>query len=72
MAPLDTFPPGLRAVAEATPFPLMVDFPARLLAGLPVASTAGFAAIAGWCAVLLPIGLVLWRAGLRRYSAMGA
>ncbi|MFM8936204.1 MAG: ABC transporter permease [Vulcanococcus sp.] len=72
VAPLDTFPPGLRAVAEATPFPLMVDFPARLLAGLPVASNAGFAAIAGWFAVLLPIGLVLWRAGLRRYSAMGA
>jgi ABC-2 type transport system permease protein len=72
VAPLDTFPPGWRALADATPFPLMVDFPARLLAGLPVDSGAGFAAIAAWCAVLLPIGLLLWRAGLRRYSAMGA
>lgn len=72
VAPLDTFPPGLRALANATPFPLMVDFPARLLAGLPVATAAGFTAIAAWCAALLPLGLLLWRAGLRRYSAMGA
>lgn len=72
VAPLDTFPPGLRAFATATPFPLMVDFPARLLAGLPVATATGFVAIAAWCAVLLPIGLLLWRVGLRHYSAMGA
>ena len=72
VAPLDTYPPRLRALAEATPFPLMLDFPARLLAGQPVALAASFAAMAAWCALLLPIGLLLWRAGLRRYSAMGA
>jgi ABC-2 type transport system permease protein len=50
----------------------MVDFPARLLAGEPVNAALGFGAIAAWCLLLLPIGRVLWRAGLRRYSAMGA
>ena len=72
VAPLDTFPPALRRLALATPFPWMVDFPARLLAGEPVNVALGFAAIAAWCLLLLPIGHWLWRAGLRRYSAMGA
>ena len=72
VAPLDTFPPAMRRLALATPFPWMVDFPARLLAGEPVNVALGFGAIAAWCLLLLPIGHWLWRAGLRRYSAMGA
>ncbi|MCF8140232.1 MAG: ABC-2 family transporter protein [Cyanobium usitatum Tobar12.5m-G36] len=72
VAPLETFPPGVRRLALATPFPWMVDFPARLLAGEPVNLALGFGAIAAWCLLLLPIGHWLWRAGLRRYSAMGA
>ena len=72
VAPLDTFPPAVRRLALATPFPCMVDFPARLLAGEPVNVALGFGAIAAWCLLLLPIGHWLWRAGLRRYSAMGA
>ncbi len=72
VAPLDTFPPAVRRLAQATPFPWMVDFPARLLAGEPVNVALGFGAIAAWCLLLLPIGHWLWRAGLRRYSAMGA
>ena len=72
VAPLDTFPPAVRRLALATPFPWMVDFPARLLAGEPLNLALGFGAIAAWCLLLLPIGHWLWRAGLRRYSAMGA
>ena len=72
VAPLETFPPAVRRLALATPFPWMVDFPARLLAGEPVNVALGFGAIAAWCLLLLPNGHWLWRAGLRRYSAMGA
>ena len=72
VAPLETFPPAVRRLAMATPFPWMVDFPARLLAGEEVNATLGFAAISAWCLLLLPIGRWLWLAGLRRYSAMGA
>jgi ABC-2 type transport system permease protein len=32
----------------------------------------GFAAQLGWLALLLPLTLLLWRAGVRRYAAMGA
>jgi ABC-2 type transport system permease protein len=33
---------------------------------------AGFGAQLAWIALLLPLVLLLWRAGVRRYSAMGA
>ena len=46
--------------------------PARLLAGLPVNAAVGFGAQLAWIAVLLPLALLLWRTGVRRYTAMGA
>jgi len=72
VAPLDTYPPEVRRLAELTPFPSMVNFPASLLAGETVNVVGGFTVLALWCALLLPLCLVLWRAGVRRYSAMGA
>ena len=54
------------------PFPYLIDFPARVLAGQPVDLLAGFGAQLAWVALLLPLVLLLWRAGVRRYSAMGA
>ncbi len=55
-----------------TPFPYLIDFPARVLSGDSVNLAAGFAAQLGWVLLLLPLVLLLWRAGVRRYSAMGA
>jgi len=72
LAPLAAFPPAVRAMARWTPFPWLIDFPARLLAGLPVNLALGFAAQLAWIALLLPAVLGLWRAGVRRYTAMGA
>ena len=70
--PLTAFPPAVRALAQWTPFPYLIDFPARVLAGQPVDLMAGFGAQLAWIALLLPLVLLLWRAGVRRYSAMGA
>jgi ABC-2 type transport system permease protein len=72
VAPLEAFPSGVRRLAEATPFPSMVAFPARLLSGAEVDLVAGLATMAAWGALLLPLYLLLWRAGHRRYAAMGA
>jgi ABC-2 type transport system permease protein len=72
LAPLAAFPAGVRAAAQWTPFPWLIDFPARLLAGLPVDPVVGFGAQLAWIALLLPLVLLLWRAGVRRYTAMGA
>lgn len=72
MAPLEVFPPAVRQVARWTPFPWIIHFPARLLAGGEGPSAGGFAALLAWLAFLLPLTLLLWRAGVRRYAAMGA
>ena len=72
VAPLQSFPPEVRRLAEWTPFPWMLRFPAALLAGEPLAVGSGLLVMVAWIALLLPILLVLWRAGVRRYSAMGA
>ncbi|MCP9887291.1 ABC-2 family transporter protein [Cyanobium sp. ATX 6A2] len=78
VAPLQAFPPELRRLALHTPFPYLIGFPAQVLAGNPMGEgqpfglAAGFAAMALWIALLLPLLVLLWRAGVRRYSAMGA
>jgi ABC-2 type transport system permease protein len=72
LAPLTAFPPVIRTVAQWTPFPYLIDFPARVLAQQPVDWVAGFGAQLAWIALLVPLVLGLWRAGVRRYSGMGA
>ena len=72
VAPLEVFPPAVRAVALWTPFPYMIAFPAQLLSGNPPSFSGGFAAMALWIGLLLPLVALLWKAGVRRYAAMGA
>ena len=72
VAPLQSFPEGMRRLAEWTPFPWMLRFPAALLAHEPLAVAPGLAVQLAWIALLTPVLLLLWRAGVRRYSAMGA
>jgi ABC-2 type transport system permease protein len=72
MAPLEVFPPAVRQAAQWMPFPWIIHFPARLLAGAEINVVEGFVALAAWLALLLPLTLLLWRAGVRRYAAMGA
>ncbi len=73
IAPLEVFPPLVMQIVLWTPFPYMVWYPAGLLSGgqVPPAWQA-FAVIGLWGVVLHLIGRVLWRMGLRHYSAMGA
>ncbi len=72
IAPLDVFPEPIRTVVLFTPFPYLIDFPASLLVGLPVDIWRGFLSIIGWILVFLGVNRLLWRAGLKRYSGMGA
>ncbi|MDX2272862.1 MAG: ABC-2 family transporter protein [Cyanobacteriota bacterium] len=72
IAPLEVFPPILREIILWTPFPYMVNFPASILAGIPVSLGKGFGVSLGW---LVAFGLWnrwLWRKGLKHYSGMGA
>lgn len=72
VAPLEVFPPQLRAIVEWTPFPYLVHFPAAVLVGLPVDVGRGLLMMLGWGLIFLVWNRWLWRQGLKQYSGMGA
>ena len=74
IAPLDVFPPLVRELVLLTPFPYMVWLPARVLTGHVDADVIvrGIFVMAVWCVIFLAANRLLWRLGLRRFSAMGA
>lgn len=73
-APLALYPPELRLVASLTPYPYLVNLPARMLAGSAAWPEVGAGALvlAGWFLALLGLRQLLWRGGLKRYGAVGA
>ncbi|ABA22296.1 putative ABC-2 type transport system permease protein [Trichormus variabilis ATCC 29413] len=72
IAPLDVFPPQIKAIVLFTPFPYLIDFPASLLVGLPVDVVQGFLSLLAWIFMFWVVNRLLWRAGLKKYSGMGA
>ncbi|MCC3416155.1 ABC-2 family transporter protein [Microcoleus sp. PH2017_02_FOX_O_A] len=65
IAPLEVFPPAVRAVVLWTPFPY-------LMIGLPVDVGRGLLVMLGWGVVFFVWNRWLWRQGLKQYSGMGA
>jgi ABC-2 type transport system permease protein len=74
IAPLALFPATIQTVAALLPFRWMVAFPVEVALGrlAPGAVVLGFAAQAAWIAVVLVVMRIVWAAGTRRYSAVGA
>ncbi|HUO10138.1 MAG TPA: ABC-2 family transporter protein [Phycisphaerae bacterium] len=74
--PLKDMPPAVATFARCTPFPYVVEFPARLLTGdLPLNSLelpAGLAIMSAWFLAFLALGSFLWKRGLLQYSGHGA
>lgn len=78
LVPLSLLPRPVRALADVLPFRYVLDFPVKLLLGMPgrapghllVLKHLGieYAHVLG----LLLLSMALWRAGLRRYEAYGA
>jgi ABC-2 type transport system permease protein len=72
-APLALLPESLQAAARILPFRYMVGFPVEVL--LQRGSTAelwpAFLIQFAWTALALAFSIILWRTGLRRYSAVG-
>ncbi len=73
VAPLPLLPQPLRALADVLPFRFMVAFPVSLAVGrpLPAAAVLGLSAQALWAAAAVAALLVVWRAAVRRYAAVG-
>jgi ABC-2 type transport system permease protein len=72
IAPLEVFPPHIRAVILWSPFPYLIHFPAAILVGLPVNLWQGFGVMLFWSGLFLILNRWLWRLGLKQYSGMGA
>ena len=75
VAPLDLFPEAVREILLLTPFPYLVYWPAHLLidgpAGLVTEARPALVVLA-YFLLFIVVNRLLWRAGLRRFSAMGA
>jgi ABC-2 type transport system permease protein len=73
VAPVVLLPALMQNAAVVLPFRYMVSFPVEVLAGQLDAGQlrVGFAFQAGWLLVAAALFVVVWRAGLKRYSAVG-
>jgi ABC-2 type transport system permease protein len=74
MVPLSLLPGPVQALAAVLPFRWMVAFPVELLLGqlTPEETLTGFGIQLVWLAAHAGVAAFIWRAGLRRYSAVGA
>jgi ABC-2 type transport system permease protein len=74
VAPLAFLPGPVRTAASFLPFRWAISFPVELLLGrlTPGQALAGFGAQLAWLALGLFFLRIVWRAGVRAYSAVGA
>lgn len=71
VVPLPLLPPSVRSVAEWLPFHASLGAPVEILLGVsPIGPT--LAIQAGWVVVLGVATTLAWRAGIKRYGAVGA
>lgn len=73
VAPVALLPDALRKAATVLPFRYMVGFPVEILVGGLSGSAlwTGIGLQIGWLAVAVTLFAVLWRAGVKHYSAVG-
>jgi len=72
IAPLDVYPASVRAVAELTPFPYLIYYPATLLVGGEVPFGKAVLVLGAWGFASFFVQRRLWKKGLDNYTAMGA
>lgn len=73
VVPVETFPPLMRQIAGLLPYRYTLSFPLEVLRGrLPTADLVwGMGFAAAWTISLFLLSRLLWRRGLRQYSAYG-
>ena len=74
MAPLSLLPAPIRLAATILPFRWTTSFPVELLLGrlTPREVVTGLAVQAAWVAVCAFLLRIVWRAGIREFTAVGA
>jgi ABC-2 type transport system permease protein len=73
-APLALFPLPIRVLAEILPFNWLISFPINLVSGRLTLNEAwiGLGAQTAWLVASYALFRLVWRAGIRIYSAVGA
>jgi ABC-2 type transport system permease protein len=69
--PLDLFPPFLQDILNYTPFPYLTYYPIKVLSGQPVDLVNFFTVITSWIGIGLFVNTLIWRRGVRLYTAAG-
>jgi ABC-2 type transport system permease protein len=74
IAPLSLFPRPVQILADLLPFRWMIGFPVELILGrlTPIQVLTGLGAQVIWLVISLGLVRIVWRAGIRVYSAVGA
>ena len=74
VAPLDLLPGGVGVVAQYLPFRFMFSFPIEIMLGRlsEFELVKGFLLCLGWATLFLTMQIIVWRRGLRVFSAYGA
>jgi ABC-2 type transport system permease protein len=74
IAPLAVLPPALQAAARYLPFQTMFAFPIEVAMGRRTGDQIlhNYLLQLAWIAIGLVVWRLAWRAGLKRYSAVGA
>jgi ABC-2 type transport system permease protein len=72
--PVDLFPSVARDILTWLPFAATMDFPSQILLAKidSAALLLGFGKQVGWIILLSLLRQAMWRAGLKRFSAVGA
>jgi ABC-2 type transport system permease protein len=73
VAPVGLLPGAIKAIAIMLPFRYMVGFPVEILTGQisGVDLLMGIALQAGWLGVAFILYMILWRLGVKRFTAIG-
>jgi ABC-2 type transport system permease protein len=69
--PLDLYPHWARTILTYTPFPAISFIPTRLFLGLEHAWFEPFVLLMGWTVIMALISRLIWRNGLKLYTAAG-
>ena len=71
LAPVSSFPPYVKSWIYLTPFPYLIDFPASILSGNQANITEGIFIQFLWIVLFFTIFKKLWKAGTKKFTAMG-
>ncbi len=69
--PLDLFPPALVEVLNYTPFPYLTFYPIKIFMGEFSAIGIPYMVLTIWILIFIVINSLLWRRGLKLYTAAG-